>query len=139
MPVRVILYVEDNDADFRLVTMVLEKEAPTVRLFRVRDGDEALALLRRTDPYREAPKPDLILLDLNLPKKDGIHVLGELKAHQALRDIPVVMFSASSAANSRADAMRMGAQAYVVKPAGLDLFVVAVRTACSLLERSASE
>jgi CheY-like chemotaxis protein len=139
MLVRVILYVEDNDADFRLVSIILEKEAPSIRLLRARDGDDLLAFLQRDDPYPEAPKPDLILLDLNLPKKNGFEILSRLQAIEALRAIPVVMFSTSSNIKHQNDALRMGAQAYVVKPAALDLFVVAVRTACSLPERSASE
>jgi DNA-binding response OmpR family regulator len=138
MGVHVVLYIADDDAAFKLVGIVLREHAPEVRLLRARDGDEALALLRGDEPNREAPKPDVIILDLNLPKKNGLQVLSDLKANESLRDIPVVMFSNSSEANDRTVALGRGARDYITKPSSFDLFVEAVRTACSLKEPSAA-
>jgi DNA-binding response OmpR family regulator len=138
MGVHVVLYIEDDDAAFRLVSIILKEQAPEIRLLRARDGDEALAFLRADEPNREAPEPDLIILDLNLPKKDGFQVLSDLKANESLRAIPVVMFSNSSAANDRKDALGRGAQDYITKPSSFDLFVEAVRSACSLKESTSA-
>jgi DNA-binding response OmpR family regulator len=136
MGVHVVLYIEDDDAAFKLVGIILQEHAPDIRLLRARDGDEALALLRGAEPDRQAPEPDLIILDLNLPKKNGFQVLSELKANESLRSIPVVIFSNSSMANDKSDALGRGAQDYITKPSSFDLFVEAVRTACSLKDRS---
>jgi two-component system response regulator len=137
MEVHVVLYIEDDDAAFKLVSIILKEHAPDVRLLRARDGDEALTFLHGGEQNREGARPDLIILDLNLPKKNGFQVLSELKAHESLRSIPVVIFSNSSQANDKNDALGRGAQDYITKPSSFDLFVEAVRTACSLKDRSA--
>ena len=131
------MYIEDDDAAFKLVGIILREQAPDIRLIRARDGDEALAFLRGDEPNGQVPEPDLIILDLNLPKKNGFQVLSELKANESLRSIPVVIFSNSSQANDKNDALGRGAQDYITKPSSFDLFVEAVRTACSLRDRSA--
>jgi CheY-like chemotaxis protein len=128
----VVLYIEDDDAVFALARFVLQEQAPTMRLYRARDGEEALTLLLCGDLNRDPVKPDLILLDLNLPRRNGLDVLSDLKASESLRVIPVVMFSTSADENDRNDALNRGAQDYVRKPSSLDLFVAAIKTACSL-------
>jgi CheY-like chemotaxis protein len=132
---RLVLYVEDDDAAFTLVRIILNEEAPEIRLVRALDGEQALAFLRRSPPYQESEVPDLILLDMNLPKKNGFEVLSELKAAEPLRSIPVVMFSTSSSPRERDESLSLGALEYVEKPAGFDAFVRAVKTACSSLEK----
>lgn len=127
-----MLYIEDDDAAFLLVRIVLDEQAPHIRLFRAHDGVEALTLLRGGDTDQQTLKPDLILLDLNLPKKSGLEVLSDLKASESLSAIPVVIFSTSSAAKDRTDALKEGALDYITKPSSFELFVKAVKTACSL-------
>lgn len=134
---RIILYVEDDDSAFFVAKTVLEEMVPQVRLFRASDGEEALAFLRKGAPYEDAPKPDLILLDLHLPKKNGFEVLGELKRSEALRAIPVVIFSTSEFQSDRSASLDLGAQDYVVKPTSFQMFVEALKRACSLSEDSA--
>ena len=130
--VRAVLYIEDDDAAFVLVRIVLDERAPHIQLFRAHDGEEALLLLHGSAPGQQGLKPDLILLDLNLPKKNGIAVLSDLKASETLRAIPVVMFSTSSAAQDKSDALNGGAQDYITKPSSLDQFIEAVKIACSV-------
>jgi DNA-binding response OmpR family regulator len=129
---RILLYIEDDDAAFLLVKIILDEQAPDIRLLRARDGDEALRLLLAEGPDQQTLRPDLILLDLNLPKKHGLRVLSDLKAIESLREIPIVMFSTSSAAADKTAALHGGAQDYVTKPSSFDLFVEAVKMACSL-------
>jgi len=118
-----ILLVEDNNGDVRL-TMEAFKEAKLMnRLSVVGDGIEALAFLRREGKYSDAPRPDFILLDLNLPKKDGREVLAEIKADQDLRRIPVVILTMSQAEEDI-----LHANCYVNKPVGLDQFMKVVQS-----------
>jgi len=95
-PVEVLL-VEDNPGDVRLTMEALKDGKMNNRLSVVGDGEEALAFLRRQGKYADVPRPDLILLDLNLPRKDGREVLSEIKADETLRRIPVVILTTSSA------------------------------------------
>jgi CheY-like chemotaxis protein len=132
VPQRVILYVEDDDAAFMLVRIALDEEALGVRLVRARDGDEAFRLLLGNNQDGQKLRPDLILLDLNLPRKNGLSVLSDLKDHEALRTIPVVMFSTSSLPQDRSDALKGGAQDYITKPSTVDMFIKAVKSACSV-------
>jgi CheY-like chemotaxis protein len=137
MSARVILYVEDDDSAFHLAKIVLREEEPSIQLFRASDGEQALNMLHRLAPYQNAPRPDLILLDLNLPKMDGFEVLAALKAAESLRSIPVVMFSTSSSRRDSSNSQALGARDYVTKPCSFDGFVEALRRACSLPDRGA--
>ena len=140
MSLHVILYVEDDNAAFALVRMVLAEESPQLRLYRACDGEQALAFVRRLAPYEDAPAPDLILLDWNLPKKNGLEVLAELKATELLRSIPVVMFSTFSSLQNWIESLALGAQDYVTKPSDFEAFADVVKTACCLPgEHSAPE
>jgi len=119
MTQRSILLVEDNAGDVRLTREALREADVRVELVAVPDGEQALAFLR--DP-REAPRPDLVLLDLNLPKKNGLEVLDEIKADPELRSTPVIMLTTSASARDVAAAYDRGVNCYVVKPLELDDF-----------------
>jgi CheY-like chemotaxis protein len=126
-PVEVLL-VEDNPGDVRLMRESLRDGKVHVRLTVAADGEEALALLRREGPYAGAARPDLILLDLNLPRKDGREVLAEIKADPRLHRIPVVVLTSSQAETDIAISYDLNANCYVTKPVGLQQFMAVVRS-----------
>ena len=121
-PARVLL-VEDNEADVRLTREALREPGPPVRLSYVADGEQALAFLRREEGYADAQRPDLVLLDLNLPRKNGLEVLDELRADPELASVPVVMLTSSAAEQDVRSCYALGARSYVVKPHELDAFM----------------
>ena len=121
-PARVLL-VEDNEADVRLTREALRESGDDVRLSSVGDGEQALAYLRRQEGYAEAPRPDLVLLDLNLPRKNGLEVLAEMRADAALAAIPVIVLTSSAAQQDVQACYAHGANAFVVKPLELDAFM----------------
>lgn len=123
-----ILMVEDNPGDVRLTVEALKDGKVRNRLNVVEDGVEALAFLRREGKYAQAPRPDLILLDLNLPKKDGREVLAEVKADPDLRRIPVVVLTTSRAEEDVLRAYDLNANCYITKPVSLDQFIKVVRS-----------
>ena len=123
-----ILLVEDNLGDARLTQEALREAKVRNRLSHVRDGVEALAFLRREGACAEAPRPDLILLDLNLPRKDGREVLAEIKQDDALRRIPVVVLTVSKADEDILRAYNLNANCYITKPVDLDQFIKVVRS-----------
>lgn len=122
-----ILLVEDGLMDARLTIGALRKSDFRHRLTLVRDGEEALQFLFREGRFAQAPRPDLILLDLMLPKKSGLDVLNEVKADERLKDIPVVIMTASEAEEDRVQCDTMNVDDYVVKPVDFDKFVQLVR------------
>ncbi len=124
-----ILLVEDNPADVRLTREALREGAGGLRhrLHVVEDGVQALAFLRREAGYWEVPRPDLILLDLNLPRKDGREVLQEIKADPELRSIPVVVLTTSRSEEDVLRSYQLHANCYVTKPVDLDQFLEVVR------------
>jgi two-component system response regulator len=123
-----ILLVEDNPGDAELTREALAESKVLIRLHVVRDGVEALAFLRRDGRYAGMPKPDLILLDLNLPRKDGRAVLAEIKQDPALRPIPVVVLTSSHAERDIARAYELNANCYVTKPVDLEQFLTIVHS-----------
>lgn len=131
MPDKVLLYVEDEDAAVFLLETALREAGIAVQLFRVSDGEQALAFLRHSGAYAKAPRPDLILLDLNLPRMTGLEVLSEMQNNGELRSIGVVVFTSSSLAADRKRSLSLGAKEYITKPASFDGFVEAVRVACA--------
>jgi two-component system, chemotaxis family, response regulator Rcp1 len=122
-----ILLIEDNPGDVRLVEEALKQGQIRQRLTSVTDGLDALAFLRRQGTYSAAPRPDLIVLDLNLPRKDGREVLAEIKATPELSTIPVVVFSGSHSESDVIASYGLQANCYITKPVDLDQFVATVR------------
>ncbi|AEA28145.1 response regulator [Pseudonocardia benzenivorans] len=121
-----VLLVEDDPGDALLTREALEGRTRT-RLELVTDGAEAIAYLRREAPHQDAVRPDLILLDLNLPRRDGREVLAELKADPDLAPIPVVILTTSHAHEDIVRSYDLHANAYVAKPVDFDDFAAAVR------------
>ncbi len=117
-----ILLVEDNSGDQRLTFEALRNRASTVALDIVQDGVEAMAFLRQQGKYSEAPRPTLIILDLNLPRKDGREVLAEIKSDPDLRRIPVVVLTTSKADEDINKSYDYHANCYITKPVDLDRF-----------------
>ncbi len=122
-----ILMVEDNPGDVRLTQEALHEAKVRNNVHIVTDGVEALAFLRRQGRYASVPRPDVILLDLNLPKKDGREVLAEIKADLNLLRIPVVVLTSSEAEEDVLKAYNLHANAYITKPVGLEQFMDVVR------------
>lgn len=123
-----VLLVEDNPGDVRLTREALQETGDAVRLSVVHDGLDALRYLRREPPHEEAHRPNLILLDLNLPKKDGREVLKEIKTDDDLKLIPVVVMTTSDAQADIRRAYALHANCYVTKPADFDAFVALVKS-----------
>jgi CheY-like chemotaxis protein len=122
-----VLVVDDNAADIALLNAVFRDLALQHRLHVAQDGVEALSFLHREGRHAHAPRPDIILLDLNLPKLHGRDVLQQLKQHDALRSIPVMVLSSSAAESDVVESYARGANAYLVKPFQLDDFVDMIR------------
>lgn len=123
-----ILLVEDSPADVRLTIEALRDAKVRNNLHVVSDGVAALEFLTRQGPYQEAVRPDLILLDLNLPKKTGVEVLESIKADEALKTIPVVILTTSEAEQDIIRSYRLHANCYISKPVDLDQFITVVRS-----------
>lgn len=121
------LLVEDDDIHAHLVTRSLDKSGQSSRVVRVADGAEALAYLHRQGPYAGCPRPDVVLLDLKLPKLDGHEVLAAIKEDEDLKTIPVVVMTTSRAEADRAKAYMHHANSYVVKPVDFEKFQQLVR------------
>jgi len=117
-----ILLVEDNPADVRLTELVLNEGSNSIRLSIAMDGVEAMDFLRKKGRYANAPRPNFILLDLNLPKKDGREVLAEIKSDPELKQIPIAILTASEAEEDILQSYRMHANCYLIKPAELGKF-----------------
>lgn len=123
-----ILLVEDNPGDVRLTQEILKESKVRNNLMVVDNGLDALTLLRREGRYRDAARPELILLDLNLPRKDGREVLAEIKRDDQLRRIPVVILTTSKADEDVLRTYDLHANCYVTKPVGLEQFVTVVKS-----------
>ena len=122
-----VLLVEDDPGDVVLIREAFEFNKVRNALHTVSDGVEALDFLHRRGPYAGAPRPDLVLLDLNLPRKDGREVLEEIKADRDLRTIPVVILTTSEAEEDILRSYDLHANAYVTKPVDFDRFIEVVR------------
>lgn len=122
-----ILLVEDNVADARLTQEALKEGGVHSRLHVVPDGEEAVAFLRREGGRADAPRPDVILLDWNLPKMGGREVLAEVKADEGLRRIPVIVLTTSSDERDIEIAYDLRANCFITKPVGLDQFIAVVK------------
>ena len=122
-----ILLVEDNPGDVRLTKEALVGSDTEYRITVAEDGEVAMAMLRGLDPHANAALPDLILLDLNLPRMDGREVLKEIKGDPKLRRVPVVVLTSSTSVDDISRTYDLGANAYVSKPIDLDEFINDVR------------
>lgn len=123
-----ILLVEDNPGDVLLTKEALKAGKMHNNLSVVSDGEQAMAFLRKEGEFKDAPRPDFILLDLNLPKKDGREVLAELKSDPDLKRIPVVVLTTSKAEEDIIKSYNLHANCYITKPVGLEKFIEVVRT-----------
>jgi chemotaxis family two-component system response regulator Rcp1 len=123
-----ILLVEDNPGDVRLTKEALKDGKILNNLNVVADGVEAMSFLRQEGKYADAPRPELILLDLNLPRKDGREVLGEIKSEPNLKRIPVVILTSSAAEQDIVKSYNLHANCYITKPVDLDQFIHVVRS-----------
>ncbi len=123
-----ILMVEDNPGDVRLTVEALKEGKVRNNLHTVQDGVEALAFLRQQGRYEQTPRPDLILLDLNLPKMNGREVLAEIKEDPDLKRIPVVILTVSKAEEDIIKSYNLHANCYITKPVNLDRFIEVVKS-----------
>lgn len=112
------LLVEDNDCDAELTKIAFQAVDPRIRLHHVWSGDECLAFLRKQGPYTSAPTPDLILLDINMPRMNGFDVLHAIIGDEGLRHLSVVVLSTSDAQDDVVRAYRSGCRSYIAKPTG---------------------
>lgn len=122
-----ILLVEDEPADANLVKAALRENKVFCNLHHVLDGVEALAFLRRDEGFRDAPQPDMILLDLNMPRMNGREFLAAIKADAALQAIPVVVLTTSDVERDVAASYKLGAAGYITKPVDMEQFIDAIR------------
>ena len=122
-----VLLVEDDPGDVLLIREAFEDNKVHNRLHVVPDGVEALTFLRQEGEHADAPRPDLVLLDLNLPRKDGREVLAEVKGDESLQHIPVVVLTTSKAEEDVLRSYKLHANAYVTKPVDFDRFIDVVR------------
>ena len=123
-----ILLVEDNPGDVRLTIEALREAKVCNRIHTVYDGMQALAFLNRDGSYVNVPSPDLIMLDLNLPKKDGREVLASIKANERIKHIPVVILTTSKSEEDIVKSYELQASCYVTKPVDLDQFLEVVKS-----------
>jgi two-component system, chemotaxis family, response regulator Rcp1 len=123
-----LLLVEDNPGDVRLTQEALKEAKVLNNLFVAKDGEEAMAVLRRQGTYADAPRPDLILLDLNLPRKSGLEVLAEIKRDPDLKRIPVTVLTTSVAEQDVLRTYELHANCFIVKPVTLSQFISVVQS-----------
>ena len=123
-----ILLVEDNPADARLIKEVFKDTKTKNRLYVVKDGVEAMAFLNQEFEYADIPRPDVILLDLNLPRKDGREVLKELKEDNVLKRVPIVILTTSSAEEDIIKTYNNHANCYITKPVDFDQFLKVINS-----------
>ena len=126
-----LLHVEDEDGSAFLFRHAVREAGFSVVVFRVSNGEEALAFLRKSGPYAHAERPKLMVLDLNLPKIDGLGVLTRVRSDESLRNIPVVVISTSSRPADKEKAFSLGARYYIVKPDSFEELTQQVKAACA--------
>lgn len=123
-----ILVVEDNSGDARLIKEVLYDNKIFSSLYLAKDGVEAMDFLKNKGQFKNAPKPDLIILDLNLPRKDGREVLAEIKTDEELKHIPIVIMTISQAEEDILKSYNLHANCYITKPIDLNQFIKVVKS-----------
>ena len=133
---KVILIVEDDHAAYVLLELGFNEIGGSFRVYRVENGWEALYFLHRSAPYTDVPRPDLILLDLNMPGLNGFDVLHAMKDHAELSAIPVVVLTSSRSSRDREKSLELGARAFVTKASDIDEFLNSLRDVCSFVGTS---
>jgi len=123
-----ILLVEDNNNDVVLTRESFNRSGVAVNLHHVKDGEECMAFLRRKDKYAAMPLPDVILLDLNMPRMDGTEVLTEIAGDETLRHLPVVILTTSSEQKEILKMYKLRCSSYIIKPVDLEEFIRVIRT-----------
>ena len=123
-----VLLVEDSPGDVRLTREAFREANMSIQMYVASDGVEAMAFLRQEAPYNDAPRPDLILLDLNLPRMDGREVLAHIKADDSLKTIPTVILTTSEAEADIVKSYQLQANSYLSKPVGLEAFESLVKS-----------
>jgi len=123
-----ILLIEDNPGDVELIQEALQSGRVLNHISLAIDGEEAMAFLNRGCGYETAPRPDLILLDLNIPKKNGFEVLKEIKEHSSLSRVPVVILTSSQAGRDIIKSYDLSANCFISKPVDVDEFLAVVRS-----------
>ena len=129
-----ILLIEDNPADVRMTQLALDVAGISHRLHVASSGEEGLMFLLQDGEFAAAPRPDLVLLDLKLPKASGFGVLGAIRTHRQMKDLVVVIFTGSSLKQDEAQSYRADANVFMTKPMGLEEYVAAVRRICELVK-----
>jgi two-component system, chemotaxis family, response regulator Rcp1 len=127
-PFLVVLLVEDNPGDVRLTQEAFRDAYASIHLHVASDGVEAMAFLRQEGTQAHAPRPDFILLDLNLPKMDGREVLAQIKEDNSLKTIPVIILTTSDAESDIVESYQLQANCYLVKPVQLEAFITLVKS-----------
>ena len=122
-----VLLVEDNPGDIRLTQEALKESQMDIHLDVVTDGEQAIDFLMKRNKFADAVRPHIIMLDLNLPKKNGIEVLKELKVHDSLKKIPVIVLTTSDADHDISKAYSLNANCYILKPVDFDDFAKVIR------------
>jgi CheY-like chemotaxis protein len=133
-----VLYVEDKDAIAYLFQKALDEARARLRVFRVTDGEQGIAFLLGQDVYREAPRPDLVILDINLPKRSGFEVLVTIRTTEALKTLPVVMFSSSMSPDDQQKAHALGADRFFLKDGSWEGLLETAKAICSMLPQRSS-
>ena len=123
----VVLHVEDSDATAYLLSYVLRQQNADVDVFRLCDGDDAIRYLVRKGVFTEAPRPAVIVLDLDLPKRHGHEILLEIREEASLQNVPVIVFTSSSRATDREKSLALGAKHYFCKTGDLETFAAVSR------------
>ena len=136
MDERVLLSVEDSDADFYVIQMALKEANIGIQVCRVKDGEQGILFLQRSGKFAGAPSPQIVLLNVNMPRMNGFQVLEFIKSNDSLRAIPVVMFTTSSDARERKHALALGAEDYITKQGSFDALVEELSAICARFRKS---
>jgi len=126
-----LLHVEDEDASAYLLRAALDAAGIGVSVYRVSDGEQALAFLNKSGVYQKARQPDLVVLDLNMPRVDGWTVLAKIRRREELRDVPIVVLSTSRQREDRERSLALGARRYIIKPHDFESLVEAAASICA--------
>jgi two-component system, chemotaxis family, response regulator Rcp1 len=132
-----ILSAEDDEGAQHLLELALGEIVPEFRLYKVKHGAEALQFLNRAEPFTGVPEPDLVLLDLNMPRMDGLDVLREIRKDEGLRKIPVIIISSSRLASDSKRCLALGAKDFITKSASYAEFVSDLKRACGFIDGDA--